>query len=77
MSALLALLVGRAGRDGSRSHDSTVGEFHHGMCRYRLPQIIFTGPPGKRSSIRMSLFAAIHGDEPKGAADLRNFVPTR
>ncbi len=74
VDALLASLIERAGREGSRLRYSPVGEFHHGNCRYRLPRFVFKGPPGGGSVIRLGLFAAIHGDEPEGAAALRDFL---
>ena len=51
-----------------------MGEFHHGTCRYRLPRFVFQGPPGGGGTIRLGLFAAIHGDEPEGAMALRDFL---
>ena len=74
IDALLAPLLERAARPGSRLHYSPVGEFHHGACRYRLPRFVFQGPPGGGSVIRLGLFAAIHGDEPEGAMALRDFL---
>ncbi len=71
---LLAPLIERVRRTGSRLHYSPVGEFHHGNCRYRLPRFIFQGPPGGGNPIRLGLFAAIHGDEPEGAVALRDFL---
>lgn len=74
VDALLAPLIERTGRPGSRLHYSPVGEFHHGSCRYRLPRFVFRGPSGGGGVIRLGLFAAIHGDEPEGAAALRDFL---
>ena len=71
---LLAPLVEEASRAGSRLRYSPVGDFHHGTCRYRLPRFVFQGPPGGGATIRLGLFAAIHGDEPEGAAALRDFL---
>ena len=71
---LLAPLVERTRRPGSRLRYSPVGDFHHGTCRYRLPRFLFQGPPGGGQPIRLGLFAAIHGDEPEGAAALRDFL---
>ena len=74
VDALLAPLIERAGREGSRLRYSPVGEFYHGNCRYRLPRFVFQGPPGGGSVIRLGLFAAIHGDEPEGGTALRDFL---
>ena len=74
MDALLAPLVERAGRAGSRLHHASVGRFHHGDDCYQLPRFIFQGPPGGGNPIRLGLFAAIHGDEPEGATALRDFL---
>ena len=71
---LLAPLVEQSNRPGSHLHYSPVGEFHHGTCRYRLPRFVFRGPTGGGATIRLGLFAAIHGDEPEGAAALRDFL---
>ena len=74
VDALLAPLVERASRPGSRLRYSPVGEFHHGACHYRLARFVFQGPPGGGNPIRLGLFAAIHGDEPEGAVALRDFL---
>ncbi len=74
VDALLAPLIERVARPGSRLHYSPVGEFHHGACRYRLPRFVLRGPPGGGGTIRLGLFAAIHGDEPEGAIALRDFL---
>ena len=74
LSSLLAPLLARCDREGSRLRSSSVGEFHHGTGRYTLPRFIFTGPPGGHDPIRLGLFAAIHGDEPEGAFAVRDFL---
>ena len=74
VDALLAPLVERASRVGSRLRYAPVGEFHHGSCRYRLARFVFLGPPGGGHPIRLGLFGAIHGDEPEGAMALRDFL---
>jgi len=45
---------------------SPVGEFevHHKL--YQIPRFIFMGPKGGGDTIRVGLFAAIHGDETEG-----------
>lgn len=74
VDALLAPLRERCGRDPSRLLESTVGEFRHGSRRYRLPRFTLRGPAGGGSVIRLGLSAAIHGDEPEGAASLRDLL---
>ena len=71
---LLAPLVEHASQAESRLRYSAVGEFHHGTCRYQLPRFVFRGPPSGGSTIRLGIFAAIHGDEPEGAVALRDFL---
>ena len=71
---LLAPLVEQASQVSSRLRYSPVGEFHHDSCCYRLPRFVFRGPPGGGGTIRLGLFASIHGDEPEGAAALRDFL---
>ncbi len=71
---LLAPLVEQASRAGSPLRSSPVGRFQHGGCCYRLPRFVFRGPPGGGATIRLGLFAAVHGDEPEGAVALRDFL---
>ncbi len=71
---LLAPLVEQASQPNSPLRYLPVGEFHHGSCRYRLPRFVFQGPPGGGGTIRLGIFAAIHGDEPEGAVALREFL---
>lgn len=71
---LLAPLAERARDPDSALRDSPVGEFQHGTCRYRLPRFVFRGPEGGGDTIRLGLFAAIHGDEPETALALRDFL---
>lgn len=71
---LLAPLVAQASLPNSPLRYSPVGEFHHGSCRYQLPRFVFQGPPGGGGTIRLGVFAAIHGDEPEGAVALRDFL---
>ena len=41
---------------------------------FRLPRYVFLGPKGGGDTIRIGIFAAIHGDEPEGAMALTRFV---
>ncbi len=71
VEALFAPLRERAARLGSCLREATVGEFRHGARRHRLTRWTLRGPAdGGARPIRLGLFAAIHGDEPEGAAAL-------
>lgn len=39
-----------------------------------LPRYIFLGPPGGGDTLRLGVFAAIHGDEPQGALAVARFA---
>ena len=71
---LLAPLVAKASQANSRLRYSPIGDFHHEGCHYRLPRFVFQGPSGGGGTIRLGIFAAIHGDEPEGAVALRDFL---
>ncbi len=71
---LLAPLVEQASQTNSRLRYSPIGDFYHGGCHYRLPRFVFQGPSGGGGTIRLGIFAAIHGDEPEGAVALRDFL---
>lgn len=45
----------------------------HGQ-RYGLPRYVFLGPKGGGDTIRIGIFATIHGDEPEGALGLVRFI---
>ena len=73
--ALFAPLYERAARPGSRLRETTVGEFRHGARRHGLTRWTLRGPAdGGARPIRLGLFAAVHGDEPEGAAALRDLL---
>ena len=74
VETLFAPLRERCGREFSRLRESTVGEFRHGARRYRLTRGTRHGPRGGGTRIRLGLFGAIHGDEPEGAAALRDLL---
>ena len=42
--------------------------------RYELPRYLFIGPQGGGDTIRVGLFAGIHGDEPEGTHAIIRFV---
>jgi hypothetical protein len=50
------------------------GAFESGGSRYSLPRYIFLGPRGGGDTIRLGLFATIHGDEAQGALALAEFA---
>ncbi|HUR45832.1 MAG TPA: succinylglutamate desuccinylase/aspartoacylase family protein [Candidatus Saccharimonadales bacterium] len=45
----------------------------HGR-EYSLPRYVFLGPKGGGDTIRIGIFATIHGDEPEGTLGLTRFV---
>ena len=51
-----------------------LAEFESGGRKYRMPRYIFLGPKGGGDTIRIGLFATIHGDEPEGALGLVRFI---
>jgi hypothetical protein len=52
------------------------GIFRHGRRRYGLPRFLFVGPNTGQESIRLGLFAGVHGDEPAGCAALVHLLTT-
>lgn len=42
--------------------------------KYNLPRYLFLGPQGGGDTIRLGIFATIHGDEPEGALGLVRFI---
>jgi len=54
----------------AESSDSLIagsaGEFHAGKKLFLMPRFIFMGPKGGGDTIRLGIFAAIHGDETEG-----------
>src|SRR6185369_7018446 len=45
----------------------------HGR-EYNLPRYVFLGPKGGGDTIRIGIFATIHGDEPEGTLGLIRFL---
>jgi predicted deacylase len=41
---------------------------------YQIPRYVFLGPKGGGDTIRIGIFATIHGDEPEGALALVRFI---
>src|ERR1043166_4182780 len=50
------------------------GKFVTGTENYELPRYLFIGPKGGGDTIRLGLFAGLHGDEPEGVYALIRFV---
>src|SRR5262245_21331461 len=50
------------------------GGFCSGGSRYELPRYIYLGPKGGGDTLRLGLFATLHGDEPEGALGLARFI---
>jgi hypothetical protein len=50
------------------------GQFESGGRSYSLPRYVFLGPKGGGDTIRIGIFATIHGDEPEGALALTRFL---
>jgi hypothetical protein len=44
----------------------SVGEFEVGGKLFHIPRFIFMGPKGGGDTVRLGIFAAIHGNEPEG-----------
>jgi hypothetical protein len=52
----------------------SLGQFESDGQTYRLPRYVYLGPKGGGDTIRIGIFAAIHGDEPEGALALSRLV---
>lgn len=52
------------------------GQFERGGKTYSLPRYLYVGPKGGGDTIRIGIFATIHGDEPEGALALPRFLQT-
>jgi len=50
------------------------GEFESSGQSYSLPRYVYFGPRGGGDTLRIDIFATIHGDEPEGALALTRFV---
>lgn len=53
---------------------TVAGTFVAGNHRFGLTRFVFAGPPAEHESIRLGLFAGVHGDEPAGCAALVKFL---
>ena len=52
----------------------SVGEFLVGEDLFQIPRFTFIGPTGGGDTIRIGIFAAIHGDEPEGTEAVIEFL---
>lgn len=52
----------------------SLGEFESAGQAYSLPRYIYLGPKGGGDTIRLGIFATIHGDEPEGAQAINHLV---
>ena len=52
----------------------SAGEFTVGRGAFQIPRFIFMGPAGGGDTIRLGIFAALHGDEPESAEALVEFL---
>jgi murein peptide amidase A len=52
----------------------SLGRFDSDGRAYSLPRYVFLGPKSGGDTIRIGIFATIHGDEPEGALGLARFV---
>lgn len=50
------------------------GEFKSAGQTYTMPRYLYLGPKGGGDTIRIGIFATIHGDEPEGALALTRLV---
>src|SRR5262245_44227308 len=69
MDRLLAPLD-QARENSARLLSKTFGWFESAGQTYSLPRYIYLGPKGGGETIRIGIFATIHGDEPEGALGL-------
>jgi hypothetical protein len=51
----------------------SVGQFLVDQSVYQIPRFIFMGSAGGGDTIRLGIFAGLHGDDPEGAAALVEF----
>ncbi len=52
----------------------SAGEFSAGDGIYQIPRFIFMGPTGGGETIRLAIFAGIHGNQPEGSETLVAFL---
>src|SRR4051812_20542110 len=52
----------------------SLGEFESAGESYSLPRYVYLGQKGGGDTLRLGIFASVHGDEPEGALALTRFV---
>jgi len=60
----------RAAESSTHLLSKTFGQFESAGESYSLPRYIYFGPRGGGDTIRIGIFATLHGDEPEGALGL-------
>ncbi len=66
--------LNRGAGEGSRLVSNYGAQFENGGTHYELPRFLFLGPRGGDESLRVGIFAGIHGDEPEGVHALVRFL---
>jgi protein MpaA len=61
--------------DGPAWRRALLAEWEYTGATHRLESFTFTGPPGGGTTVRVGIFAGIHGDEPAGVAAAARFLP--
>src|SRR6059036_3942427 len=69
MDRLLASIEQTA-EASARLLSKSLGQFESAGQTYSLPRYLYLGPKGGGDTIRIGIFATIHGDEPEGALGL-------
>ncbi|HVY70578.1 MAG TPA: succinylglutamate desuccinylase/aspartoacylase family protein [Verrucomicrobiae bacterium] len=64
----------RAATDSAHFLSKSLGQFESAGRNYALPRYVYLGPKGGGDTIRLGIFATIHGDEPEGALALNRLV---
>jgi hypothetical protein len=54
----------------------SVGAFSLGETRFHIPRLIFMGPRGGGDTVRLGIFAGLHGDDHTGPEAIGAFTST-
>lgn len=73
VSRLLAPLEQLA-EQSPRFLSKSLGGFESAGHSYSLPRYVYLGPQGGGDTIRLGIFATVHGDEPEGALAINQLV---
>jgi predicted deacylase len=71
---LLAPLAAAAENSRHFVSSNPLGQFESEGKTYSLPRYVYLGDKGGGDTIRLGIFATIHGDEPEGALALNRFA---